>query len=298
VRLGAAGVVRGVVVDTAYFKGNYPPFVSVEATSIEGYPPIEDVLNGEWHTIVEKSPAAGDTANTYPVEDRRRWTHVRLSIYPDGGVARLRVHGEVIPDPRFLGGTIDLLAAENGGRLVDCSDAFYASPANIILPGRARNMGEGWENARRRGGGNDYAVFALAAAGCPRYTEIDTSYYVGNAPDGSACAPSTLANPISPTRPHGKRSWRAPRFSPTPGTGCCSMARPRRRTSASTCIPTAGYPGCGCSANSTRNPPPIAISVGGTHCPPAIDPSFPARHHGDRDRRRGQSCCPSRTDKQ
>jgi len=171
VRLGAAGVVHGVVVDTAYFKGNYPPYVSVE-----------DVLNAEWHTIVEKSPAAGDTAYAYPVEDGRRWTHLRLSIYPDGGVARLRVHGEVIPDPRFVGGTIDLLAAENGGRLIDCSDAFYASPANIILPGRARNMGEGWENARRRGDGNDYAVFALAAAGCPRHVEIDTSYYVGNAP--------------------------------------------------------------------------------------------------------------------
>ena len=85
-------------------------------------------------------------------------------------------------DPRFLDGTMDLLAAENGGRLVGCSDAFYASPANIILPGRARNMGEGWENARRRGGGNDFAVFALAAAGRPRNVEIDTSYYVGNAP--------------------------------------------------------------------------------------------------------------------
>ena len=94
-----------------------------------------------------------------------------------------RLHrGVVVPDPRFLDGTVDLLAAENGGRLVGCSDAFYASPANIILPGRARNMGEGWENARRRGGGNDFAVFALAAAGRPRHVEIDTSYYVGNAP--------------------------------------------------------------------------------------------------------------------
>ena len=92
------------------------------------------------------------------------------------------MHGEVVPDPRFLAGTVDLLAAENGGRLTDCSDAFYASPANIILPGRAKNMGEGWENARRRGDGNDYAVFALAAAGMPRYVEVDTSYYVGNAP--------------------------------------------------------------------------------------------------------------------
>ncbi|MBJ8344648.1 allantoicase [Antrihabitans sp. YC2-6] len=182
VRLGAAGIVHGVVVDTAYFKGNYPPFVSIEAASVEGYPSIDELANAQWHTIVEKSPAEGDKANAYAVTDRHRWTHVRLSIYPDGGVARLRVHGEVVPDPRFLGGTVDLLAAENGGQLVDCSDAFYASPANIILPGRARNMGEGWENSRRRGGGNDFAVFELAAAGHPRHVEIDTSYYVGNAP--------------------------------------------------------------------------------------------------------------------
>ncbi|WP_027505681.1 allantoicase [Rhodococcus sp. UNC23MFCrub1.1] len=182
VRLGAAGIVHGVVVDTAFFRGNYPPFVSVEAASVEGYPSAEELSTVQWHTIVEKSRADGDTANLYPVTDTRRWTHVRLSIYPDGGVARLRVHGEVVPDPRFLTGTVDLLAAEHGGRLVECSDAFYASPANIILPGRARNMGEGWENSRRRGGGNDHATFALGVAGVPRHVEVDTSYYVGNAP--------------------------------------------------------------------------------------------------------------------
>ncbi|GGG06763.1 putative allantoicase [Rhodococcoides trifolii] len=182
VRLGAAGIVHGVVVDTAYFLGNYPPFVSVEAASVEGYPSVDDIEKAEWFTIVDKSAAVGGTANAYPVDDRRRWTHVRLNIFPDGGVARFRVHGDVVPDPRFLTGTVDLLAAENGATLTACSDAFYSSPANIIMPGRARNMGEGWENSRRRNGGNDFAVFALAAAGVPRHLEVDTSYYVGNAP--------------------------------------------------------------------------------------------------------------------
>ena len=135
------GNIHGIIVDTAYFKGNYPSFVSIEAASIEGYPSVEESMSADWQTIVEKSPAEGHTANAFAVADRHRWTHVRLSIYPDGGVARLRVHGEVVPDPRFLDGTLDLLAAENGGRLVGCSDAYYASPANIILPGRARNMG-------------------------------------------------------------------------------------------------------------------------------------------------------------
>ncbi len=182
VRLGAAGVIDHVVVDTAFFRGNYPPHISVEAASVEGYPSPVELDGATWHTIVERSPAKGDTANVYEVRDSRRFTHVRLSIHPDGGVARLRVHGTVVADPRFLDGTVDLLAAENGGRLVECSDAFYASPGNIILPGRARHMGEGWENARRRDGGNDFAVFALAAAGVPRHVEIDTTWFVGNAP--------------------------------------------------------------------------------------------------------------------
>ncbi|MEJ7629522.1 MAG: allantoicase [Nocardioidaceae bacterium] len=182
VRLGVAGIVRGVVVDTSFFTGNYPPEISVEATSVEGYPSPFELESVSWFSLVEKTAASGDTANEYEVTDRGRWTHVRLSIYPDGGVARFRVHGDVVADPRFLRGTVDLVALENGGRLVETSDAFYSSPANLILPGRARVMGEGWENSRRRGDGNDFAVFALAAKGRLRDVEVDTSYFVGNAP--------------------------------------------------------------------------------------------------------------------
>jgi allantoicase len=182
VRLGAPGVVRGVVVDTAFFTGNYPPEISVEAASVEGYPPVSHLETAEWVTIVPRTDARGDTANEYAVAHSGRWTHLRLTIYPDGGVARLRVHGDVLPDPRFLLGTVDLVALENGGRLLDCSDAFYSSPVNLILPGQARIMGDGWENARRRGGGNDFASFALVGRGLLREIEVDTSYFLGNAP--------------------------------------------------------------------------------------------------------------------
>ena len=112
------GVVHGVVVDTSYFTGNYPPFVSVEAAVVEGYPSPRRARRRDWEPLVERSPALGDTANEYAVADRRAWTHVRLTIHPDGGVARFRVHGTPVPDPRFLGGTIDLAALENGGALV------------------------------------------------------------------------------------------------------------------------------------------------------------------------------------
>ncbi|MDN5854333.1 MAG: allantoicase [Actinomycetia bacterium] len=182
VRLGVPGVVRGVVIDTSWFTGNYPPHISVEATSVDGHPSPDELHAAEWVTLVAESPAEGDTQNSYAVTDERRFTHVRLTIHPDGGVARFRVHGEPRPDPRLFEGTVDLAALELGGTVVDCSDAFYGSASNILRLDRARHMGEGWENARRRGDGNDYVTVRLAARGVVRRVEIDTSYFVGNAP--------------------------------------------------------------------------------------------------------------------
>ena len=181
VRLGVPGVVHGVNIDTSWFKGNYPPYASVEAASFEWHPSVEELEGADWVTLVEKSPVAGDTDNYFSVDDGRRYTHLRLTIYPDGGVARFRVHGEPVPDPRFLTGTVDLAALENGGSVVDCSNMFYSSPTQILQPGRARIMGEGWENARRRDDGNDHVTVKLAAPGLVRRVEIDTSYFVGNA---------------------------------------------------------------------------------------------------------------------
>lgn len=181
VRLGVPGVVHGVVIDTAWFKGNYPPYASVEATSVEGALSPEKLEGATWETIVPKAAIKGDSENPFEVSDGRRWTHVRLTIYPDGGVARFRVHGEPVPDPRFLDGTVDLAALEHGADVVDCSNMFYSSPVQILQPGRARIMGDGWENARRRDDGNDHVTVRLAARGHVRRVEIDTSYFVGNA---------------------------------------------------------------------------------------------------------------------
>jgi allantoicase len=183
VRLGLPGVVRGVVVDTAFFKGNYPPEVSVEGTSAEGYPTADELQQAEWVPLVPRSAAKGDTPNRFDVDVPWRFTHVRLCMYPDGGVARLRVHGEGVPDPRYLAaGAVDLAALEHGGEVTGCSNMFYSSPRNLISPGLARVMGEGWETARRRDDGNDWVELRLAGAGVVRLAELDTSWFVGNAP--------------------------------------------------------------------------------------------------------------------
>jgi allantoicase len=183
VRLGLPGVIRGVVVDTAWFKGNFPPRASVEACGVDGHPSPAELEAAEWTEIVPRSPLGGDAAHPFDVDVRRRFTHVRLNIFPDGGVARLRVHGDVVPDPRLLAGlTVDLAALENGARVIGCSDMFYSVPDNMLFPGTARNQAEGWETARRRGPGNDWAVIRLAAPGVVRLAEFDTANLRFNAP--------------------------------------------------------------------------------------------------------------------
>jgi allantoicase len=199
IRLGVPGIVQGVAVDTSFFRGNYPPQVSVEAVSVDGYPSVAELSQLDWRPLVARSPVTGDAGNWYPVAAPRHCTHVRLSIYPDGGVARCRVHGEPVPDPRFLSGTIDLVAIENGGRLTECSNAFYSSAWNLIMPGRPASMADGWENSRRRDGGFDYASFVLAAVGLVRQVEIDTTYFVGNAP-GSAQLLAAARRPSDTSR--------------------------------------------------------------------------------------------------
>ncbi len=185
VRLGAPGVVRGVVVDTAHFRGNHPASVSVEATTAPLSAAAAGLLEDdvEWTTLVPRTEVGGHAANAFPVDVPRRFTHLRLRQYPDGGIARLRVYGEVVPDPGWLAelGTFDVVALENGGAVEDASDRFYSSPWNTILPGRSQRMDDGWETKRRRDADGDWVRYRLAAEALVRAVEIDTACLKGNA---------------------------------------------------------------------------------------------------------------------
>jgi allantoicase len=188
VKLGLPGVIHGVVVDTAHFKGNYPESCELESCVLDGSPSVSQLENSttKWNTLLPKSPLAGDFQNRFPIASSGRITHLRLKIYPDGGVARLRVHGEVFPDWPALnrtGGEIDLAAIEHGGWVVVSSDMFFGSRNNLIQPGRPTGMHDGWETRRRRGPGHDWCVIRLGAAGTVHRVEVDTSYFKGNFPD-------------------------------------------------------------------------------------------------------------------
>jgi allantoicase len=187
IRLGLPGIIRGVVVDTSFFRGNYPEQASLEACSVDGNTDVERLLSEaiSWTEILPASDLKGDSQNPFTIQSKERFTHLRFRIFPDGGVARLRVYGEVVPDWNALArrGEVDLAAVENGARVLHCSDMFFGHLHNLIMPGRALDMSDGWETKRRRGPGFDWAVIKLATKGEIRRVEVDTSHFKGNYPD-------------------------------------------------------------------------------------------------------------------
>ncbi len=194
VRLGVPGLIRGVVVDTTHFKGNHPPHCSLEACAVES---DADALadSAEWTEILSKSRLKADSVNPFAITDRHRYTHLRLNIYPDGGVARLRVHGEPMFDWRPVSAdeSLDLASAMRGARVVACSDEFFSAPQNLLMPGRGANMGDGWETRRRRGPGHDWAIIQLAIAGTIQSVEVDTAHFKGNFPASFSLESCALA---------------------------------------------------------------------------------------------------------
>ena len=191
VQLGMRGQIRGMNVNTAFFTGNYPTHCSVDA--LDTTRTVTQTLSAKpgapWVEIVPKRELRGDSENFFRLRDDRPWTHLRLNIFPDGGVARLRVFGEVVVDWKRIakpGRPVDLAAIQNGGLVLSASDMHYGAKDNIIMPGRAANMGDGWETKRRRGPGYDWLILRLGVPGRLSRIELDTNHFKGNYPDSAS----------------------------------------------------------------------------------------------------------------
>ncbi|MCO3058324.1 allantoicase, partial [Pseudomonas aeruginosa] len=172
IRLGVSGVLKGVDIDTRFFTGNHPPAASLDGCfCAEGDP--DDGTS--WSEVLPSVELQGDRHHYHAIDDERPWTHLRLNIYPDGGIARLRVYGVPYRDWRSQtpGTALDLAAAINGGRALACSDQHFGPMVNLLKPGRALNMGDGWETGRRRTPGHDWAIIALGHPGSIEAAVVD-----------------------------------------------------------------------------------------------------------------------------
>jgi allantoicase len=184
IQLATAGKIYGVDIDTNHFLGNHPPFASIDAVNLPGGF-VEDPSQINWKEILPKSEILPGSQNLFEIADKGIYTHLRLNIYPDGGVARFKVYGEVFKDWNAIHNKqIDLAAAVNGARSILCNDMFFSHMDNLIMPGRGANMGDGWETKRNRTPGNkDWVIIRLAHKGVIDRATIDTCHFKGNFPE-------------------------------------------------------------------------------------------------------------------
>ena len=193
VQLATPGSISGFDIDTNFFLGNHPPYASIEAVYIKEGSSVTDLPTEqagwetiEWKEILPKSHLDAGSQNFYESNSNDLFTHIRLNIYPDGGVARLRVYGEVYKDWDAINVNeeVDLVAAINGGKAIACNDMFFSAMGNLIMPGRGINMGDGWETKRNRIPGNsDWVILKLAIPGTIERIVVDTCHFKGNYPD-------------------------------------------------------------------------------------------------------------------
>ncbi len=181
IRLGIKGIIRGFDIDTNYFRGNAPESVSVEACVSEVEPNDSTV----WETVLSQASVEAHSQNIFEISNDKAYTHIRLNMFPDGGVARIRVYGEAdVNWQQFIDGElIDLAYIKNGGKALLVSDMFFSDKNNLIMPGRGKDMGDGWETKRRRDPGPDWSIVKLATQGSIEKVIVDTCHFKGNFPD-------------------------------------------------------------------------------------------------------------------
>lgn len=205
VKLGLRGRILGVDIDTNHFLGNHPPIASIEAACVEDAPEEKD-----WKPLLAKSPLKPGSQNFFEITDSHPWTHLRLNIFPDGGVARFKVYGEVLPDwQKVLPDEVtDLAAVQHGGRVLLANDMFFGPKDNLIMPGRGTHMGDGWETRRKREPGHDWVIVQLGKPGRLCKIEVDTCHFKGNYPDMCSIDALHIESKQDPSELASSKAWK------------------------------------------------------------------------------------------
>jgi len=205
IRLGAKGILNGVNIDTSFFTGNHPPQGSIDAV----FSTNEPDKNTKWTEILPVSDLKPDAHNYYPISSTLPSNYLRFNIFPDGGVARLRVYGTPVGmwETQDPDGLQELSSVVNGGNVVGFNDAHYGDPWVILAPGRGTNMGDGWETRRRREPGNDWIVISLGASGTVKRIVLDTAHFKGNYPDRCSVQGAMIKNPVNENILAEKCNW-------------------------------------------------------------------------------------------
>ena len=194
-RLGKPGKVYKVDIDTSYFNGNQPKQISLQACNSKKKMPDK---NSKWIMILNKKKTKPNSHHFFKIKSKSVFTHVKLNIFPDGGVARLRIYGSMQAKKKFGKKIINLTSVINGATPIACNNEHFGRAENILAPGYGKNMGDGWETRRSRGKNFDWLVLKCADQGKISKIQIDTHHFKGNFPDKcslqAACIDGKVSN--------------------------------------------------------------------------------------------------------
>jgi len=179
-KFGKPGKIDKVDIDTSYFSGNQPSKVSLEACYSKDNLPSK---NTRWFKILQKKSTKANSHHFFNIKNNSIFTHIKLNIYPDGGVARIRVYGSMLSKKKFGKKTINLTSVLNGAAPIACNNEHFGRAENILAPGIGKNMGDGWETRRSRGKNFDWLILKCATAGKVNKIQIDTHHFKGNYPN-------------------------------------------------------------------------------------------------------------------
>ncbi len=193
-KLGRPGKIHKVDIDTSYFNGNQPSKVSLEACYSKNKLPNK---NSKWINILNKKSTKPNAHHFFNIKNKSIFTHVKLNIYPDGGVARIRIYGKMVIKKKFGKKIINLTSVLNGATPIACNNEHFGRAENILAPGTGKNMGDGWETRRSRGKNFDWLILKCATAGTINKIQIDTHHFKGNYPDRCSLQAAYLNNKTS-----------------------------------------------------------------------------------------------------
>ena len=195
IKLGSAGIISKIEIDTSYFTGNFPPFFSLEGI----YSETEPDKDSNWTTLIDKTSLIGDCKNDFELNLKETLNFIRLQIFPDGGVARIRLFGEVKYNWKQFNSDeiIELSSLKLGGSILAYNNAHYGDVSALLSDGRGKTMGDGWETRRRREPGNDWIIIKLAQKGNIEKIEIDTAHFKGNYPDRASIQATSIDKNIT-----------------------------------------------------------------------------------------------------
>ena len=179
IKLGKPGSISKVNVDTSHFNGNQPSMISIEACNSKS----NNIKNFKWKSLLGKKKTKANSPHIFKTSSKSVFTHIKLNIFPDGGVARLRLYGNISKEKNdFRNKTINLASLLDGASIIACNNEHFGKAENILAPGKAKNMGDGWETRRRRDKGFDWLILNSIDGETINKIEISTHHFKGNFP--------------------------------------------------------------------------------------------------------------------